>query len=626
MNFSPQKRFWMLMLLAGGLSSLYVIGLIIDWPDWIHGSNWVWVRHVPEMGWWPGMLLFITFSFWLALLIWVWRKKTWSRRQSFLLLAILVCLTPIMQLVILRQHQTQPLSTVFVTAVNFFQDGVKIEDPSAFIRDHAANMPHYRNVHVQTQPPGWQLAIWAAHRFWQEVPQTAEVVGRWLLRYDCLSTDLQGLTPAQIATATLQMSILFWSGLGVLPLYWLGRALFSTQTARLAAVAYPLMPGLLVFQARHDTFYALAAITALWLTHRLLTNRKWWDYLFLVLLLVGISLLAFGPLAIILLVNGFMAAHIWFRERTWRGLRPFLIFNLSLLLGMGIVWGGIWLLGDASWPQMFRISQEIHHRIRINYPLWPLFNLYDFAVFLGLPLAVMALVGGGLAWRRAWRGQVQVGDAFILGWLLALILLDISGQIRAETGRLWLFLMLPGLLVGAAMLTSGANPRSPQVLLLLGLFGIQGMVTGLFLGGSSSVLTVPAVQWRVPGQVVAPTAYDLGGIAALEGYDVQEKGDEIGVKLYWRALTWPKADYSVFVHVLQDGEVVAQSDGPPLSGRLPTYCWVPREVVEDVHTLTVDETRPYQILVGLYDWRTGERLPVQPPVANQAISLELNIP
>jgi hypothetical protein len=126
--------------------------------------------------------------------------------------------------------------------------------------------------------------------------------------------------------------------------------------------------------------------------------------------------------------------------------------------------------------------------------------------------------------------------------------------------------------------------------------------------------------------VVAPTAYDLGGIAALEGYDVQEKGDELGVKLYWRALTWPKADYSVFVHVLQDGQVVAQSDGPPLNGRLPTYCWVPREVVEDVHELTVDETRPYQILVGLYDWRTGERLPVQPQVPNQAIPLELKAP
>ena len=625
MTFSPQKRFGMLVVLAVDLGLLYVIGLIIDWPVWLHGSNWVWVRHVPELGWWPLTLLLITFSFWLALLIWVWQKKVWSRGQCRLLLAILICFTPIMQLVILRQHQTQPLSTVFVTAVNFFQVGVKIEDPAVFIRDHAANMPHYRNVHVQTQPPGWQLAIWAAHKFWQEFPQAAESVGRRLLRYDCLSTDLQELTPAQIATATLQMSILFWSGLGVLPLYCLGRALFSVQTARLAAVAYPLMPGLLAFQARHDIFYALAAITALWLTHRLLTKGKWWDYLLLVLLLVGISILAFGPLAIILLVNGFMVAHIWLRARTWRGLRPFLAFNLLLLLGIGLVWGGFWLLWGASWPQMFRISQEIHHLIRINYPLWPLFNLYDFAVFLGLPLAVMALARGSLALRRAWRGQAQVSDAFILGWLLALIFLDISGQVRAETGRLWLFLMLPGLLVGVAMLTSGSKHRSLQVLLLLGLFGIQGIVIGLFLGGSSAVLTVPAIQWRLPRQVTA-TNYDLDEIVALEGYEVQEQIGQVTVKLYWRALTGPKADYSVFVHILQDSEVVAQSDSPPVNGRLPTYCWVPREVVEDVHILAVDEQRPYQILVGLYDWRTGQRLPVQPPIANQAIPLELNAP
>ena len=39
-----------LAIIALLLSALYVIGLVFDWPAWLRGSNWVWVRRVPSPG------------------------------------------------------------------------------------------------------------------------------------------------------------------------------------------------------------------------------------------------------------------------------------------------------------------------------------------------------------------------------------------------------------------------------------------------------------------------------------------------------------------------------------------------------------------------------------------------
>jgi hypothetical protein len=58
------------------------------------------------------------------------------------------------------------------------------------------------------------------------------------------------------------------------------------------------------------------------------------------------------------------------------------------------------------------------------------------------------------------------------------------------------------------------------------------------------------------------------------------------------------------------GQIVAQGDGPPVGGRYPTTYWLPGEIVEDAHRLTIPSGGhgPYRIAVGLYDPATSARL------------------
>ncbi|MCB0033302.1 MAG: hypothetical protein KDE51_04760, partial [Anaerolineales bacterium] len=67
--------------------------------------------------------------------------------------------------------------------------------------------------------------------------------------------------------------------------------------------------------------------------------------------------------------------------------------------------------------------------------------------------------------------------------------------------------------------------------------------------------------------------------------------------------------YTVFIHVLdKQGNLVAQQDSMPQAGGWPTTCWRPDEIVTDRHSLTVTSGN-YELVMGLYWFETGERLP-----------------
>jgi uncharacterized membrane protein len=92
-------------------------------------------------------------------------------------------------------------------------------------------------------------------------------------------------------------------------------------------------------------------------------------------------------------------------------------------------------------------------------------------------------------------------------------------------------------------------------------------------------------------------------------------GDGLALTLHWRALAPPAADYSAFVHLLAaNGDKLAQLDWSPgdVGGSVPTSRWLVGQSMVDSRTLDLPADLPsgdYQLIAGLYDWRSGERLP-----------------
>jgi hypothetical protein len=122
-------------------------------------------------------------------------------------------------------------------------------------------------------------------------------------------------------------------------------------------------------------------------------------------------------------------------------------------------------------------------------------------------------------------------------------------------------------------------------------------------------------------QFAAATPLDarLGDFARLRGYRIVKqspirRGDAFRVELYWQAEQRTPTDYTVFVQLLDGrGNLSAQRDGAPRGGAYPTSIWDAGELIADSYTLTVPtdaDAGAYQLIVGMYDWRTLQRVPV----------------
>lgn len=175
--------------------------------------------------------------------------------------------------------------------------------------------------------------------------------------------------------------------------------------------------------------------------------------------------------------------------------------------------------------------------------------------------------------------------------------------------------ILPGVPQGMYSLVVGlADPQTSQPIPILA--ADNSVETALSLD-------VPAYIGK--GWEAAPLSprnslqVDFGDWARLAGYDLAAKtfapGDTVALVLYWIGREHNAADYTVFLHLLnQQGQIVAQADASPMQGHYPTSVWNDGEWIRDVHRIALPDNLPpgqYTIEIGFYEPASGERVLLQ---------------
>ena len=144
---------------------------------------------------------------------------------------------------------------------------------------------------------------------------------------------------------------------------------------------------------------------------------------------------------------------------------------------------------------------------------------------------------------------------------------------------------------------------------------------------------VKAVKWAAEVTIAARNrkfvrpgmAHELPEVFSdeigLAGYDLQLAGRTLSVTLHWQALRQLEHSYKYFVHVLRNGELVAQWDAIPQDAEYPTLWWARNEFVSQAVQLDLAALAggEYTVTTGFYDATTGQRLAA--PVPLQAIRL-----
>jgi len=153
---------------------------------------------------------------------------------------------------------------------------------------------------------------------------------------------------------------------------------------------------------------------------------------------------------------------------------------------------------------------------------------------------------------------------------------------------------------------------------------VSGLRLSLYLPPQSfehmifPVQTVLGEQIRLAGYLLATESEiqnrELGDPPSLLETQSVHPGETLHLTLFWQSLSVTPKDYTVFTHVYDNNDNLwAQKDSPPVGGTYRTNQWQPGQVIVDSYVIQISPNVPtgeYRLVVGMYDWATGDRLAV----------------
>ncbi|MBI1801874.1 MAG: phospholipid carrier-dependent glycosyltransferase, partial [Chloroflexi bacterium] len=253
------------------------------------------------------------------------------------------------------------------------------------------------------------------------------------------------------------------------------------------------------------------------------------------------------------------------------------------------------------------------------YLLFDTLTLFALAGLLSKFIGQTILRANRSARPSTWVSLARSGYLWLALWLVVLLAAWArwTWLTPATQGRL----IFPGMAVIAMALAAGLLALIPRRLA-----GMAVVLIGVVLWGVSlrvalvdirSAYTPAPLVSEVPARA-AREPIRFGEVMELVGAELPKletsPSDTVDVVLYWKAIAPMSRDYSVFLHLLDAGNVlVSQRDTYPGLGLRPTTQLRPGEIVREVYRVFVDPavlaSNQLQWRAGLYDFTSSQRLP-----------------
>jgi len=453
--------------------------IALDVPGGLRGpEGWQWARRPLED---PRGLLAVLVAFVALVGVAAGIRLRWGSRRNVTRVPSLIAavILVFVQMVLLTAVEPGGLSNLprrvldpsFTSYHTIARD---VGDRHEFLRDYARLQSRFP-VHGPSQPPGRVLFFDAVNR-WASAPgRTSAILG--------IGERLGGVPEGPARTTDGQRAgalVAAWLLLGIGALCLVPLVVLVGGRSDPAGVAATVLltgclPSVLLFTPQTDHLLLLLTLTAAaFLVEAMRYASRAWA---LILSLAAgvtagaclfVSLTALAALFAWALALAGMLAAAWRRGVPMP--KPAKIAGIAAagLVGLATVPVAMALAG-MDWPAVVRECFAAAHRVQVlvqgrDYATWVRWNLWDFALFLGPPLVLawLARIPAELRTLRA-GGVTSPEIPFGLALLVAVLVLDLSGTILGETGRIWMFLM--PLAVAAA--ATGPASRMPAGLLPL---------------------------------------------------------------------------------------------------------------------------------------------------------------
>jgi len=664
-----------------GFSFLLALAILVNLSPWLRGGfGWRWqydlapfLRSLP--------LIFITFIYIVGAFGLVrhdrrvWPVLLWAVFGTFIL-----------GLAVAYAQDGNPFYALFTRTASYVNGGPHWAAPR--IDWQGGEWRNWTEVmariggHTATSPPGATMFQGLLNDFFNHTPVLTDTLYRRLLAYQCQNYDLLAYSPGAYVAAIFGVVMPLIAGLAVFPLYATAKQVFAIGEdsepqrhrerrgffgglndlrldVRYMVIWWPLVPGIAAFAPTWSTVYPVFSIVAFYLLARGLNAQKsdahvaptiaWFIAAGLV---SGVALFINFAFAPILGMLGFYVLLRWLfgEQRTVRSfLRP-VIIGVWVGIGLMLPWLIFWLASGETIFDLLRESFNAHLILDRPYAFWVWMHVWDWALWAGMGLALVWLVG---LWR--WGRQRKSTPPLIsLSLLLTVLTMTISGTTQGESGRIWLFLV-PFLLLAIwenfqikPIGEDGTRHNFPlqptawrwltlgQAALFLALTISLNVIGSEFMPPPDPPIP-PDVGLASNDAVFSVTG--VGEVFRLHSWratQVIAGRDETGVslRLWWQGIHQMTQPYTFGAFfVLPDGtttEPVLWQPGE-INGRdfrYPTTCWQPGMLIEDSILLPLPQnavTGDYWISLAVFgdDSQPESRLAVTLPDGSPDIQIGL---
>ncbi len=602
---SRSKRPWLVVL----VTAVFAILVISDALPLVRGpQGWRWALNNSSLPWWPTLVAATLFTLlWWGLSRLHLHANVSPQLAAFTLIALFLA-TLGLQAALLTRFHPNPAAILYERlasdqASGYFSAAQEIEHLPTFLREYPERMQTFRaDPHPRSKPPGIVLLYWGWELLLARLPTVANPIGTWARGIICDNLWLATRTNAALA-ANVFMAILapIFSALALFPAYSLAKRFWGHESGWLATGLVAILPGRLMFAPHMDTVYPLLALLALYFVECGLTGKRpFWGFL---------GGLCIGAATFMSLVNGVLAVVIGLYviarllpQREWRSIFS---HGLAIFAGTFLLWLAYWAAFGVTMWEIYAAAAPARHDLERSYALWLVGNIYDFAIFAGLPAFLLALP------QLVDRFGKKTVQALLIAFWVTLLVFNLSGTIRGEVGRIWLMLApFPALL--APRLFSKSSPAFRNMVF------VAAVVVTAAMGGRWQTTEVewPLATLRYESAQI-PTHATFTNSPLEDGITLAafetKISTQLDLTLYWQATARPHIPYTTFIHLLDENQtIVAQQDMMPQNGQLPTTCWQPHTFVADSFTLDLTGLTPgrYTLQAGMYDQGTSHRLGV----------------
>ena len=458
--------------LATFVSVLFFIAIAFDITPFLRGP----ANYPPDWRW---QYKFVnTFSrIWLPLVViclilflfkfFETKQKLFARKEKRLLV-LLVFISVIFQFAVLffsRSSVNVLVHRIINPELNgYFTTATQITDIPTFLKGFGQNVLKF-SMHAQGHPPGAVLFFWAINQIFSFFPFLNQLSGNFVPSHQDVRLVWEALKPFEKSGAVfIAFFIPFLASLTLIPLYYCSKLLFGAKTAVRAVFLYIFVPSVVLFVPINDVFLPVFTISALLFLVRGFKFQTKYNFLvsgviFSVGLFFSLSLLPLGLMFLLL---------FFFYSNRKQIMQTFIVPTLLFVIGFLLLPLKLLILFDFNF---FTISQTLMSGLPKfrAYQVWVFYNLYDFFIFCGIPILVLFIY---LLFRQ-FQIKFKPLSKELVSFTVMLLLLDFSGAVRGEVGRIWIPFVPIVVLLIASFTTKDLKLSTRQYVLILALQALQ---------------------------------------------------------------------------------------------------------------------------------------------------------